>query len=497
MLALSKSKLLAYRQCHKRLWLEMRRPELQNDSEGTEETFRTGHQLGDLARRLFDPNNRGILIDLKRNGLEGAFAETTAALRQQVPIFEAGFCAGGASTFADIMLPVRRAGKLAWRMLEVKSSTSVKDYHRDDIAVQAFVANAAGVRLHSASVVHIDGTFVYKGTANYDGLLAESDLTDEVVKRRAEVKTWIAEAQSIVDDNTEPSVRTGRHCSIPFECGFQAYCKGREPQPKYPTSLLPRVQTKALKAFLGGQPGIDLAEIPDDLLNERQQRVKSCTLSNGLYFDAAGAASDLAAHKLPAYFLDFETIQFAIPIWKGTRPYQQIPFQFSVHILAKGKPMEHRAFLDLSGDDPSRPFAEALVQHCGSRGPVFVYNAGFETARIKELAKRFPNLRMPLLSINQRVIDLLTVAEERYYHPSQEGSWSIKQVLPTIAPDLHYNALDGVQDGGMAMEAYREALVASTLPTRKHKIQEQLLAYCKLDTYAMVRIWQFFTGRAE
>jgi hypothetical protein len=494
---LSKSKLLAYRQCHKRLWLEVRRPELREDSGSTEATFQIGHQVGDLARKLYDPKNKGVLIDFKQNGLETALTQTAEALRRLSPIFEAGFSAGGALAFADIMLPVKRAGKLAWRMIEVKSSTSVKDYYRDDIAVQAFVAKAAGVKLHSASVAHIDRTFVYKGGANYEGILVENDHTDEALKRRGEVKNWIAEAHPIVERKTEPTIRTGRHCSEPYECGFQSYCRGSEPQAKYPTSLLPRIQAKPLKAFLEEKQGVDLRDISGDLLNDRQLRVKSHTLSNTVFFDAAGAASELASHKFPAYFLDFETIQFPVPIWKGTRPYQQIPFQFSVHLLPKEQPIQHYAFLDLSGNDPSKPFAEALVERCGSKGPVFVYNAGFETARIKELAKRFPRLKKPLAAINKRVVDLLRVAEEHYYHPSQEGSWSIKKVLPAIAPDLRYDALDGVQDGGMAMEAFMEALAASTSPIRKQQIQKQLLAYCKLDTYAMVRIWQCFAGRND
>ena len=151
----------------------------------------------------------------------------------------------------------------------------------------------------------------------------------------------------------------------------------------------------------------------------------------------------------------------------------------------------------MSGNDPSSRFAEALIATCGKRGPVFVYNAGFETARIKELAERFPWCKQPLLAINARVVDLLKVAEQHYYHPSQEGSWSIKKVLPTIAPDLSYATLVGVQDGGMAMDAYLEAISPLTVAARKEEIREQLLAYCKLDTTALLRLWQFFAGRQD
>ncbi len=159
--------------------------------------------------------------------------------------------------------------------------------------------------------------------------------------------------------------------------------------------------------------------------------------------------------------------------------------------------MEQTAFLDLSGNNPSEPFAHALIAACGVQGPVFVYNAGFEKARISELAERYPHLSELLLAINPRVVDLLPIARERYYHPSQQGSWSIKKVLPAVVPELRYDALDGVQDGSMAMGAFLEGIHPDTSAARKAQIEQHLLAYCKLDTYAMVRLWQVFAGRTD
>jgi CRISPR/Cas system-associated exonuclease Cas4 (RecB family) len=245
MRALSKSKLLAYRQCHKRLWLEVRHPELREDSMATETTFQVGHQIGELARRLYDPKGKGILINLKHGDLASAFLQTAEAIRTATPIFEAGLSAGGALAFADVLLPVKRRGKLAWRMIEVKSSTGVKDYYRDDIAIQAFVAKQSGLELASVSVAHIDRTFIYGGTDDYDGILAEDDLTKEASGRENEVTKWIAEAHSIVANEVEPPILTGRHCNDPYECGFRSHCQGREPQAKYPATLLPRVHVYA------------------------------------------------------------------------------------------------------------------------------------------------------------------------------------------------------------------------------------------------------------
>jgi hypothetical protein len=495
MRVLSKSKILAFRQCAKRLWLEIYRPELREDSPETEARFETGHQVGDIARKLFDPKDTGILVDFKRDGIQSAFDQTAKLLTSPQPIFEAGFSANGALAFADIMLPAGTAGKDGWHMIEVKSSTSVKDYYHEDVAVQSFVARASGVRLATVSLAHIDSKWTYPGGEQYQGLLTKNDLTEESLARDDDVKVWIADAGKIAESKIEPSLKTGSHCSAPYQCGFIGYCLSKEPQAKYPVAVLPRIQTKALKALINDEGIIDLRNVPDELLNDRQRRVKTHTLSGKPFFDAKGAAASLADHKLPAYFMDFETIQFAVPIWPGTRPYQQIPFQFSVHSLSATAKIEHISFLDLSGTDPSRSFAAALVAACGAKGPVFVYNAGFETARIKELAERFPKLKKPLLAINERVVDLLKTAQRFYYHPNQEGSWSIKQVLPTIAPDLDYAKLVGVQDGGMAMSAYQEAIASETEAKRKAVIFEQLEAYCRLDTYALVRLWQYFSGR--
>ena len=485
---LSKSKLLAYRQCPKRLWLEVHQPEAREDSSATQASFATGHQVGDIARQIYDPQQRGHLIDPQAEGFDAAFARTQALLQSRQPIFEAGFRAEGALAFADVLLPTRSG----WRMVEVKSSTSVKDYHRDDAAVQAFVARACGVPLKAIALAHIDSGWAYPGGGDYQGLLVENDLSAEAFARADEVQGWIAAAQTIVARKKAPPITTGSQCSAPYECGFLAHCQSQEPQAEHPVHWLPR-RSNALNAHIEEHGTRELRDLPDSLLNPTQQRVKTATLSGQAFFNQAATAQALAAHKLPGYFLDFETIQFAVPIWPGTRPYQQIPFQFSVHRLGRTGRVAHQAFLDLTGDNPSLAFAQALIASCGERGPVFVYNAAFEQTRIRELAERHPRLAPALHAINDRIVDLLPVARQHYYHPSQQGSWSIKAVLPALCPDLHYSQLDGVQDGGAAQQAYLEAITPATPAARKAELERQLLAYCHLDTWAMVRLWAAFT----
>ena len=491
MRTLSKSKLLAFRQCPKRLWLEIHAPQLREESGATLANYATGHQVGDVAQQIYDPQLRGQLINPQVEGFDEAFARTQALLRSSQPIFEAGFRAEGALAFADVLLP---AGK-GWRMVEVKSSTSMKDYHRDDAAVQAFVARACSVPLYSIALAHIDNQWIYPGGGDYQGLLVEVDLTDEAFARTDEVRGWIADAQAVVARKKAPRTATGAQCSDPYECGFLAHCQSQEPQAEHPVHWLPR-RGSALKAHIETRGTRELRDLPDDLLNPTQQRVKAATLSGQAFFDQNAAAQALAGHKLPGFFLDFETIQFGVPIWQGTRPYQQMPFQFSVHRLGRTGRVAHQAFLDLTGGNPSLPFAQALLAACGERGPVFVYNAAFEQTRIRELAERHPRLAPALHAINDRIVDLLPVARQHYYHPSQQGSWSIKAVLPALCPDLRYDNLDGVQDGGAAQQAYLEAIAPATSAARKAELERQLLAYCRLDTWAMVRLWAAFTGNA-
>ena len=487
---LSKSKLIAYRQCPKRLWLEIHAPELREDSATAQMNFMIGYAVGDIAQQLYDPNENRQIIDAQAEGYPQAFARTQALLTANRPIFEAGFCAEGGMAFADVMLPNADG---SWRMVEVKSSTSVKDYHKDDIAIQSYIAKNAGVNLSNVALAHIDSNWIYQGNHDYRGLLVERDLTALADEKATEVKQWIAGAQSTIALDSEPQIDAGVHCFSPYDCGFYNYCTQGAPQAEFPINWLPRASQK-IKTWAQDNDEIEAANVPDELLNLKQQRVKYATINQTPYFDKVATQAELKQYELPIYFIDFETINFAVPIWSGTRLYQQIPFQFSAHKIHENGELTHQEFLDTTGADPMRGFAEKLIQACELSGAVFVYSAGFEKARIRELAERFPELRKPLLGINARIVDLLPIARNHYYHPSQQGSWSIKKILPAIAPELSYDDLEGVQHGGGAMEAYTEAIHPDTPAERRAQLHEQLLRYCELDTYAMIKIWQTFAN---
>ena len=491
--SLSKSKLIAFRQCPKRLWLEIHKPELRDDS-GSEARFKVGHEVGELAQKLFDRDGRGELINPHEMGWTEAYARSTELLKTgDVPIFESTMRISGAMAMADVMLPDRSYKKLQWEMIEVKSSTSVKDYHSDDAAIQAYIAKRNGVRLSLVGVAHIDNQFIYRGNRDYEGLLRVEDLTKEVKGREDEVEDWIAAAQKTAAKRKEPVINTGPHCTDPFDCGFRAYCSRDALEPEHPASLLPYIRGSRLEDW-ADQGITELHETPDAELNAQQLKVKKATLRNKTFFDRSGAREALANHKMPAYFLDFETVTFAIPIWVGTRPYEQLPFQFSLHRVSGKGHLSHAEFLDISGSDPRKALAKKLIESCGKRGPVYVYNASFEKMVLSKLAAVFPKLSVDLDSIRDRIEDLLPVARDHYYHPRQRGSWGLKAVLPAICPELSHEDLE-VQQGLEAVEAFKEAITPATSVERKEEIRGQLLEYCQLDTLATVRIWEFFRGR--
>jgi hypothetical protein len=499
--ALSKSRLLSFRQCPKRLWLEMHRPELSIAGGGTEAAFATGNQVGAVARRIYDPDGIGTTLEYDKLGVQGILAATRELLPKRRPIFEAGFQTGRGTSavrsFADALLPTKRR----WSMVEVKSSTSIKDYHLDDIAIQYHVAVGAGLKLRSVHLARVDSAWTYPGGGDYRGLLVEEDMTRHCREHAVQVPSWVRAAHKVVRDARPPETGTGQHCSSPFDCGFHAHCSSEEDArlgaAQHPIQWLPDVRSKALVSHIE-QGGVrSLRDVPDELLNVRQLRVKRHTLSGKPFFDAKAAARALSSARLPALFLDFETISFAVPIWAQTRPYEKIPFQFSLHRLGSRGAVGHTGFLDLSGSDPAERIAGALVASCGSTELVFAYNKGFESSCLKYLAARFPRLARRLLAIECRLVDLLPVTRECYYHPDQQGSWSIKSVLPTVAPELRYDALGEVQDGGAAQRAFEEAIHPETPSSRHDELREHLHRYCRLDTWAMVVLWADLTGRKK
>lgn len=481
---LSKSKITEYLQCGKRLYLSVHHPELAKISSGMQSSFQIGHQVGELARQLFPD---GMMVGDESNNLREALIQTEQLIRDypEKPLFEATFQHGDMLIRTDILVPSQKG----YRMIEVKSSTSVKDYYLPDCAMQSWVLENNGIKLDHVSLMNIDNSFIYRATGNYQGLLKETDISVEIEPFKQEIPRWIAECQDLLA-GAAPEIEPRNQCNSPFPCPFNEYCHAHLPE--YPIDVLPRNKARGTIESLKAAGFQDLRKVPAGMIaHDLLEKVRRVTASGEAELDQE-AGKRLSLLPYPRYYLDFETIQFTIPRWLDTQPFQQLPFQWSCHVETSDWKLEHREFLDTRGDAPMRDFAESLIKNLGTEGPILVYNQGFEKGRMQELANRYPDLAPQLEMLIDRVVDLLPLARDYYYHPAMKGSWSIKAVLPTIAADLDYKQLDEVQDGGGAQMAYLEMIDSGCTPERKAKLERSLLEYCKLDTYAMVRLARFF-----
>jgi hypothetical protein len=477
---LSKSKLISARQCLKRLHLEIHQPKLKVITAETEAKFETGHRVGRIAQRIYGSSD-AIVIPYE-GGLEHALKKTARLLKAgaELPIFEATFEHDGVLVRVDVLMPA----KDGWRIVEVKASTSVKEEHPFDCAVQAWVFRQSGHPLESVALAHVDNSFVYGGDGDYNGLLKEEDVSEEVARLLPLVPEWVKRARDTAAGE-RPDIPVGQRCFEPYECPFIGHCWPSDTE--YPVQWLAGNKARLGEFILQGYR--DVRDVPSNLLTEKQQWIQRVTIA-GRPELLSGAARFVADLAFPRYYLDFETIMPPVPVWAGTRPYETLPIQWSCHYESVPGELGHAEFLDLTGEPPMRRLAESLIRALGDEGPVLMYTA-YEKRMIRDLIDRFPDLERPLRAIIGRLVDLAPVARQNYYHPDMHGSWSLKDILPTVATDMQYSQLEGIQEGTAASEGYLEAIHADTTPARKAELKEQLLRYCRFDTEAMVRLVQY------
>jgi hypothetical protein len=484
-IALSKSKLLSLMQCPRKLWLETYSPELvEEPSTERAALLATGDRVGELARQLYG-RGAGHLVSFER-GLRAAIDSTRAlvAAGGREPIFEATFDHDGVSVRVDVLERSEPQPKL----IEVKSSARVKEHHLEDVAIQAWAVAQNGLTPRQIAVATVDSTWVYPGDGRYEGLLVETDVTEAVQERVAAVPQLVADARRTLANLDEPDIAVGMQCGAPYGCEFYEHCAPSAGE--FPLLALGGKKEKLFELIhLGFR---DLREVPEDqLASDAQRRIWQQTRLGQPH---VGAELRALARELafPRYYLDFETIGPAVPIFAGTRPFEALPFQWSCHIETSRGKTEHAEFLDLGAEAPVRLLAESLVAALGTTGPIIVYT-GYERRVLKELAQRYADLAAPLEALAERIVDLHPPTRQHYYHPAMRGSWSIKAVLPTVAPDLSYTKLGEVQDGLAAQTAYVEAIAAGTSDARRAALRRALLDYCRQDTLALVRLVDFFS----
>ena len=351
----------------------------------------------------------------------------------------------------------------------------------------------AALPLTGVELANVNTAFVYPGDGDYHGLLKSNPLDGDVASLLPAVPPWIADARATLA-GAEPAIAIGPQCHNPYECPFQSHCSaGQPPQPDYPLGCLPRLSGQRLQGLVE-QGMTDVRHIPADYPLTAKQAGVARAIRSGVAERDPAAATLLNGLAYPRYYLDFESLQVAVPLWAGTRPYQHLVVQWSCHVETAPGQLTHQAFLAEDGDDPRRAFAEALVKTVGDAGPVFVYIRSFEVGRLRELARSYPDLMPALAALIARVVDLKPLTERYYCHPAMEGSWSLKAVLPTIAPELDYDAL-AIGDGGAASSAWREMYHSDTSAERRTKLRAALAEYCQRDTLALVRLTAFLAGR--
>lgn len=491
----SKSKYCGLWQCPKIAWLKKFKPEEYVLDESLKERMKNGNVVGDLAMNLF-----GDFTDVTSYNEDGKIDIPAMIQKTKDCIFngidnicEASFDYNGLYCAVDIL---KKDGD-GYAIYEVKSSTHEDNYiYVVDVSYQKYVLEHCGVKITKTYVVNINNQYVFDGILKLDELFKITDITNLVEVEQLNVENQIQLAEKLLESKEEPNIDISENCNSPYRCGFWKYCSKHLPTP----SVFDLYNTRFSKKLDWYNRGLlsfkDLESTTWFLGNIQDKQIKFQNHNLEPHIDKTGIKQFLDKLKYPLYFLDFETMQPVIPEIIGTRPYQQIPFQYSLHIIEhEGAPLIHKEFLAESGTDPRRAIAESLCNDIPVGSCVLAYNMGFEKGRISELASTFPDLHSKLFGITLDMQDLIEPFRTgSYYKKEIGGSLSIKSVLPAMFPndpELDYHNLDGVHNGGEAMALFPKI---KDLPKEEQKIARQnLLKYCELDTLAMVKIWQKLT----
>ena len=478
---LSKSKYCNGLQCKKMLWLYKNKPE-EKEEVNNQSVFDNGNDVHEVARKLL-----GEDVNIPFNeDLTQMIKDTEEVMKQEkVIITEASFSYENNFCSVDIL---KKEGN-TYEIYEVKSSTELKDVYVDDVSYQYFVLTSLGLKVEKCYIVILNNRYVRKGKLDLNQLFKKIDVTDEVVSKQAQVKQMIKDMNKYMEQKKEPKDDIGIHCFKPYKCPFFKYCTRHLPESNIFEINEINVNEK-LKLYVEGIVSLEDL-LKEDISNEAKQHIEYELYDKEDYIDKKSIKEFLNTLSEPLYFLDFETFALPIPKYDGTRPYQQVPFQYSLHYIEEGK-LYHKEFLAESGVDPRKLIAESLVRDIPKNVPVLAYYMSFEKGRIKELAETFPDLKDHLMSIHDNIKDLIVPFKNRsYYAKGMHGSASIKYVLPAMFPNdesLNYKNLELVHNGDEAMNIY--ARLGEYPKEEQEYIRERLLKYCELDTYAMVKIYE-------
>ena len=483
---LTKSKYIHGLNCKKFIWLEFNAPEeLPGITKATQQRFDEGYQIEQLAKTKFKD-----ALTASDDNFGKALEKSKSLLKERKPLFEASFIANNCYARADVLMPV---GKNEWDIIEIKSGTTAKEHHFQDVSFQKYIYESAGLKINKCFIMRLNNQYVRKGELNVDELFLLSDIT-EGLQSKKEVENNIKEIMEVIALKKCPAHEPGGYyCRDPYEVHHtdEFYKK----HPKFDIMALYRAKDIALELFHKGI--IEIKDIPEEQLEKKHHKIQHKTHKTGEHHIHHEELDKFISElKYPLYFMDFETYSPAIPIYNGMKPYQQMPFQFSVQVVSKinAKP-KNISFIAHGPDDPREEFLDNLKEALGNNGSIVAYNAPFEKGIISKLAEFLQKHQKWANSTLPRVVDLLVPFRNfSYYHPSQKGSISLKKVLPAVTGET-YADLE-ISEGETASRIYYEMIHSNSNPNNpktmspsdKANILKDLEDYCKRDTEGMIWI---------
>ena len=487
---LSKSSYCRCVQCEKIYWLDKYKPEA-SQADGNESVFEKGREVGELAKGLFG-DYEDVAFD---NDINKMIKKTEELLLDKPNIItEASFVYDNNFCSVDIL----KNDSDGVEIYEVKSSTHIEDVYIDDASYQYFVLSNLGLNVKKVAIVYLNKDYVRGKELDLGQLFIIEDITDLARQKQVEIREnidFLNRFMKAHGGGSEPEKHIGEHCFRPYGCDFWNYCTKDLAKPNVFDIRGMQTRTK-FKKYDEGK--ISFKGLENDDINPKYLEQIDFELNNRKPKIRKEAIKEiLDSLKYPLYFIDYESCQYAVPKYEGTRPYQQIPFQYSLHIIpAEGASLQHKEFLAQSGDENLiRNFAESMINNLDEDGSVIVYNRTFEEKLVNnKLALMYPDLAAEIERINANIVDLMVPFKNRdYYTKEMKGSFSIKYVLPALYPDdpeLDYSNLDLIHRGDEASDAF--ITLKDKTPHEQKAIRQALLKYCELDTYAMVKIWEKF-----
>lgn len=480
-LLMSKTKLMRGYRCLKSVYLTVHHPELEAPiTPDLQALFDQGHIVGKKAQEYFPG---GTLIDNKPWDFSGALHKTRELIANGARvIYEAAFEFAGCYARADIIQFSETTNR--WKIFEVKSSTKVKPEHYDDVGLQAWIMAKSGLALEQINIVHLNTECHFPDLTN---LFTTVDVTDIIRENYLSVQPKIREILKTLREFEIPNIDIGPHCQDPNDCGFIEHCWKQKEIPTLSVFNLPQIRQKKWDLYYNGIIELDDPRLID--LNPLQERVVHCYQTKERYIDRSAIQEILSQWQYPFVYLDFETINPAIPCYEGCKPFEHVPFQFSVHVQpSPNAPCTHHEFLHDTADDPRKTLIPALLKACGDSGTIVAYFGRFEAERIEALANYSPPHRDALLKLAERIKDPLPIIRDHVYDNAFGGSFSLKKVAPALLGEAQsYDGME-VSNGNDAQRAFIELISNNTSHPKKAQLKKAMLDYCKKDTEMMVEL---------